>query len=98
MDYQVIFSPKAVNDLEKIVRYIAINNPEAAKRIGQQLLSKAKELSKFPLRGQIVPELNDHNLRQLILKPYRIIYRVEQSNKQISIARFWHSSRESLEL
>ena len=98
MDYQVIFSPKAVKDLEKIVRYIAINNPEAAKKIGQQLLNKAKELSNFPLRGQIVPEFNDPSLRQLILKPYRIIYRVEESKKQISIARFWHSSRKSLEL
>ncbi len=38
MDYQVILSPKAVNDLEKIVSYISINNPEAAKKIGQQLL------------------------------------------------------------
>ncbi len=98
MDYQVILSPKAVKDLEKIVRYISINNPEAAKKIGQQLLNKAKELSQFPLRGQIVPEFNDPNLRQLILKPYRIIYRVEESKKQIGIARFWHSSRESLEL
>ncbi|MGK7954724.1 MAG: type II toxin-antitoxin system RelE/ParE family toxin [Crocosphaera sp.] len=46
----------------------------------------------------MVPEFNDPNLRQLILKPYRIIYRVEESKKQIGIARFWHSSRESLEL
>ncbi|HAC63085.1 MAG TPA: type II toxin-antitoxin system RelE/ParE family toxin [Cyanothece sp. UBA12306] len=73
MDYQVIFSPKAVNDLEKIVRYISINNPEVAKTIGQQLLSKAKELSNFPLRGQIVPEFKAPNLRQLILKPYILI-------------------------
>lgn len=98
MDYQIIFSPKAVNDLEKIVRYISLNNPEVAKRIGEKLLSKARELSKLPLRGQIVPEFNDPNLRQLILKPYRIIYRVEESKKQISIARFWHTSRDNLEL
>ncbi|WP_372726719.1 type II toxin-antitoxin system RelE/ParE family toxin [Nostoc sp. TCL26-01] len=33
-----------------------------------------------------------------MLKPYRIIYRVEEDKKQISIARFWHSAQESLEL
>ncbi|MEH2434351.1 MAG: type II toxin-antitoxin system RelE/ParE family toxin [Nostoc sp.] len=37
-------------------------------------------------------------LRQLILKPYRIIYRVEEDKKQVSIARFWHASRFSPEL
>ncbi|MBN3946003.1 MAG: type II toxin-antitoxin system RelE/ParE family toxin [Nostoc sp. NMS7] len=33
-----------------------------------------------------------------ILKPYRIIYRVEEDKKQVSIARFWHASRFSPEL
>jgi hypothetical protein len=98
MDYKVIFSLKAVNDLETIVRYVALDNTEIARRLGENLLNKAKELEKFPLRGQIVPEFNQANLRQLILKPYRIIYRVEESKKQISIARFWHTAREQLKL
>lgn len=81
MDYKVIFSPKAVNDLERIVRYIALSNPETAKRLGEQLVDKAKELGRFPMRGQKVPEFNEDNIRQLILKPYRIIYRVEKEKK-----------------
>jgi toxin ParE1/3/4 len=48
MDYAVILSPKAVGDLEKIVRYIALNNPEAARKVGQKLLDKTKELSQSP--------------------------------------------------
>ncbi|MBD2491081.1 type II toxin-antitoxin system RelE/ParE family toxin [Aulosira sp. FACHB-615] len=98
MDYQVVLSPKAIGDLEAIVRYIALSNPEAARKLGQQLLEKTKELSQFPLRGQKVPEFNDSHIRQLILKPYRIIYRVEEDKQRISIARFWHSAQESLEL
>ncbi|NJM78215.1 MAG: type II toxin-antitoxin system RelE/ParE family toxin, partial [Acaryochloridaceae cyanobacterium RU_4_10] len=27
------------------------------------------------------------------IKPYRIVYRVEEDKKRISIARFWHSSQ-----
>lgn len=98
MDHQVILSQKAVRDLEAIVRYIALNNPEAAKKLGQRLLEKTKELSQFPLKGQKVAEFDDPNIRQLILRPYRIVYRVEENKKQVSIARFWHSSQESLEL
>ncbi|MEH2249690.1 type II toxin-antitoxin system RelE/ParE family toxin [Nostoc sp.] len=37
MDYQVILSPKAAGDLEIIIRYIAQDNPEAARKLGQQL-------------------------------------------------------------
>ncbi|BAT54113.1 plasmid stabilization system [Nostoc sp. NIES-3756] len=98
MDYQVILSPKAVGDLETIVRYIALTNPEAARKLGQKLIQKANELSQFPFKGQKVPEFDDANIRQLTLKPYRIVYRVEEDKKQISIARFWHSAQESLEL
>ncbi|MEO1187059.1 MAG: type II toxin-antitoxin system RelE/ParE family toxin [Cyanobacteria bacterium J06636_27] len=91
-------SPKAVGDLEAIVRYIALNNPEAARKVGQNLLNKTKELSQFPLKGQMVPEFNNSDIRQIILKPYRIVYRVEEDKKQVSVARFWHSSQENLEL
>jgi toxin ParE1/3/4 len=98
MDYQVVFSPKAVGDLEAILRYIALSNPEAARKLGQQLLEKSKELSQFPFIGQKVSEFDDPNIRQLILKPYRVVYRVEDEKKRISIARFWHSAQDNLEL
>ena len=98
MDYTVILSPKAVRDLETIVRYIALTHPEAAKKLGQKLLSKTKELSQFPFKGTRVPEFDSPNIRQVILKPYRIVYRVEEAKKRISVARFWHSSQENLEL
>jgi toxin ParE1/3/4 len=97
MDYNVILFPKAIRDLEAIVRYIALTNPEAARKLGQNLLEKTQQFSQFPFRGQKVPEFNDPNIRQLILKPYRIVYRVEEDKKQISIARFWHSVQENLE-
>ncbi|WP_442949647.1 type II toxin-antitoxin system RelE/ParE family toxin [Nostoc sp.] len=42
MDYQVILSPKSLGDLETIIRYIAQDNPEAARKIGQRLLEKTK--------------------------------------------------------
>jgi len=83
---------------EKIVRYIASYSPEAASRLGQRLLLKTRELGQFPFKGQKVPEFNDPNIRQLVLRPYRVIYRVEDDKKRVSIARFWHSSQDNIEL
>ena len=98
MDYTVTLSPKAVRDLESIIRYIALDNPEAAKKVGLNLLNKTKELSRLPFQGQKVSEFNSPDIRQVILKPYRIVYRIEGDKKRISVARFWHSSQENLEL
>jgi toxin ParE1/3/4 len=98
MDYTVILSPKAVGDLESIVRYIASNNPDAARKVGQILLNKTKELGQFPFKGQRVPEFDSSDIRQIILRPYRIVYRVEEQQQRISIARFWHSAQENLEI
>ncbi|MFM7189741.1 MAG: hypothetical protein ACKN9E_19195 [Microcystaceae cyanobacterium] len=47
MDYNVILSPQAIRDLETIVRYVSIANPELAKKLGKQLLEKNKELGFF---------------------------------------------------
>ena len=98
MDYTIILSPKAVGDLETIVRYIALNNPEAARKVGENLLDKTRELGQFPLKGQKVPEFDRLDIRQVILKPYKIVYRVEEDKKRINIARFWHSAQANLEL
>jgi toxin ParE1/3/4 len=98
MAYHVILSPKAVEDLEAIVRYVASDSPEAARNLGRQLLEKTIELGQYPLRGQKVPEFDDPNIRQLILRLYRIIYRVEEPIKRVSVARFWHTSQENLRL
>lgn len=98
MDYTVILSPKAIRDLESIVRYIALDNSEAARKVGQNLLDKTKELSQFPFQGQKMSEFNSLDIRQVILKPYRIVSRIEGNKKRVSIARFWHSSQENLEL
>ena len=98
MDYTVILSPKAVRDLEAIIRYIARDNPHAASKVGRNLLNRTKELGQFPFKGQKVPEFNDSDIRQVILKPYRIVYRVEEDKRRISVARFWHASQKSLEL
>ncbi|WP_366145970.1 MULTISPECIES: type II toxin-antitoxin system RelE/ParE family toxin [unclassified Nostoc] len=57
---------ESLGDLETIIRYIAQDNPEAARKIGQRLLEKTKELSQFPFKEQKVSEFDEANIRQLI--------------------------------
>jgi plasmid stabilization system protein ParE len=50
MDYQVIFKDSCVEDLERIVRRIAADNPIAARNLGQLIIQMAESLSFFPER------------------------------------------------
>ena len=93
MDYKVVLAPRAIDDLRDIVLYIAPDRPEAAKRLGLALIEKTKLLGKFPLAGRIVREFDDPSIRELVLEPYRIVYRVDDRAGVIGVARFWHGAR-----
>ena len=76
-----------------IVRYIAQHNSDAAARLGFELITSAENLADFPEIGRMVPEFRLPNLREIICRSYRIIYRLRRDNQQIEIVRFWHGAR-----
>lgn len=81
MDYQVVLAPRALEDLRDIVLYIAPDRPEAAKRLGLALIEKTKVLGSFPFSGRVVPEFDDRLIREVVLKPYRVVYRVDEGSR-----------------
>jgi plasmid stabilization system protein ParE len=98
MDYKILISPRAREDLKVIVRFIAQDNPNAALRLGQLLLEKALSLEDLPFRGRIVPELNAPAVRELVFKSYRIIYEVSEEARLVAVLRFWHAARGTPEI
>ena len=98
MDYQVLISPRAREDLRLIVRYISQDNPDAASRLGHFLIEKALSLQDLPLRGRVVPELNESSIREIVFRSYRIIYEVSEEKRMVAILRYWHAARGTLEI
>ena len=96
MGYEVILSPRAIEDLRDIVFYISPDRPDAARRLALALVEKTKVLESFPNAGRKVPELGDPQIRELVLHPYRIVYRVDEERKRIGVARFWHGARDAV--
>jgi len=82
-----------LSDLEIIVAYIAPHNAVAAGRLGNQLLDAALSLRTFPERGRTVPEFRRPELREIIFRSYRIIYRMNHADQSLEIVRFWHAAR-----
>src|SRR5262245_38110 len=76
MGYQVALSPSARRDLRDIVRYISLDSPERALEFGRLLINSTKRLADFPELGRVVPEFRDPSIREIVVRSYRVIYRV----------------------
>jgi plasmid stabilization system protein ParE len=93
MAFQIIWSEQARDDLQSIVLFIAQDNPPVAESFGCRLMSKVDVLAQFPQLGRVVPEENDETIREIIFRPYRIIYKILAERQIIGIARIWHGAR-----
>ena len=93
MAFKLIWSPAARDDLHDIVVFIARDNPNRAMSFGYELISETDRLQGFPELGRSVPEYRDDNIREIIFRPYRIVYRIDHERKLCEIARVWHSAR-----
>ncbi|MBW2700112.1 MAG: type II toxin-antitoxin system RelE/ParE family toxin [Deltaproteobacteria bacterium] len=60
----------------RIGRYIARDNPVAARIWVERLRQKAALATKSPKAGRIVPEYSQPELREILVRNYRIVYRV----------------------
>ena len=74
MDFKLVWTPLARDDLREIVRYIARDNPAAALRVGERILNSVEPLKSMPQMGRMVPERQDETIREIIRGNYRIIW------------------------
>ncbi len=88
---KVIWSARAVMDLEDIQAYIAQHNAPYALVFVTRLLEATRHLPEFPLSGRVMPEAQQPDIRELLFQDYRIVYRVKTA--QIEIVTVVHGSR-----
>ncbi len=73
---KVVWTRGAVEDLRDIARFIGEDNPAAARRFAAKLKRVGDSLSRFPRRGRVVPEYGRDDLRELIERNHRVVYRI----------------------
>ena len=67
---------RAEQQLFEIGRFIARDKPGAARRWVERLRRRAAEAAQHPLAGRRVPELEREDVREVVVRGYRIVYRV----------------------
>jgi toxin ParE1/3/4 len=76
---KVIWADSAIQELDAIADYIALDKPAAAHLLVQQILKAVEVLQKFLRMGSLPTELAGLPYRQLVVSPCRIFYRVEKN-------------------
>ena len=89
--YSVILSNQAIKNLTGIVEYIAADNPDAADKIGFELVNLAMSLDFMPYRGSKVKK------RLCVLKlvhgNYLLYYRVDEGKRTVQVISFRHGAK-----
>lgn len=76
----------------RATEYIAIDSPRHAQTFRREAVSASRSLCHSPLRGRFVPEVPGTANRELFVRSYRLIYRVDADN--VEILRFIHAARD----
>ena len=84
MSFSVFLTDDAARDLDDLYEYLASHDsPQKADYVLKQIESSFSRLSEFPERGTHPRELlalGIREYREILFKPYRIIYRVTGRN------------------
>ncbi len=88
---QLIWTRKAIEDIQSIRQFIAQDSPHYAQLVTQRLIAAVERLPALPQSGRIVPEINDSTVREVIQGSYRIVYRLIR--EEIHIVTVHHAAR-----
>lgn len=72
---RIVWAEPALEDLNKIAEYIALDNVAAAKRLVKTAFTAVDRLREFPDSGRRPPELSRSRYRELMVGPCRVFYR-----------------------
>ncbi len=88
----LIWSERAVTDIEDIYEYIAKDSPTYAQYQTEHIVTAVERLEQFPESGRHLPEFPHLPHREVIVGRYRVIYRYETQHKDVYLVTVVHGS------
>jgi toxin ParE1/3/4 len=85
------WSPQALRDVEAIREYIAVDSHRYADLVVSRIVGAVERLRAFPDSGRIVPERSDPQIREVIVRPFRVVYRHRAG--EVEIVTVFRASR-----
>jgi addiction module RelE/StbE family toxin len=88
---RVDWTHTAIDHLLAIYEHIAQDAPWYAQRTIDRLTRRSEQIAIFPQAGRMVPEYEAPDIREVIERPYRIIYHIKSD--QIDILAVVHGAQ-----
>ena len=92
---RIVYSPRALRDIDQAVDYVAADNPPAARRLLDHLDNVIDRLAAGELSGPQVRLRSGGRPHRWSLPPYRIYYR--RTRTTFTLLRVHHQARRSIE-
>ena len=91
MAYRVVWSPKAVEDVQAITAYICRDSPSYAAAVVQKIMEITEKLPEEATKGRLIPEIEESKVIEQFAYSYRLIYRIQ--GETVTIAAVIHGKR-----
>ncbi len=88
---KVRWTDTATGHLASIYEYIARDSARYAQRMVDRITSRSRQIARFPQLGQMVPEYQNPNLREVFEGQYRVIYEV--AAKEVHVLAVIHGAQ-----
>jgi toxin ParE1/3/4 len=80
---QIVWTQEAIDRLIEIEEYISKKGPERAINFVNYLVEQGESIKAHPKIGRVVAEIGNKSIREIIVRKYRIIYRVAEKRVEI---------------
>ena len=90
---RVTWTDAALRDVRGIHEHSTRDSRPAAEGMVRRLRTEGARLARFPELGRIVPEYDDPAFRELLVSPYRLVYRYQRNTDRVQVLMVKHGSR-----
>jgi plasmid stabilization system protein ParE len=83
--FRIVLSDGFVGKLSEQVEYIALDKPFAARKFKNDVLLLIRSLAKMPYKHRKSIYFDKSEIRDMVFKGYKIIYKIDTSRKSIMV-------------
>jgi len=91
VDYQLLYTQKALNDLAEILSNISKDDADAASRFGGSILDHIDLLTRFPRMGYAIRKRA--RVRKLVHSPILVYYQIDEKAGIVEVLHLRHAAR-----
>ncbi len=88
---KVRFTPTGERQFLQVIAHILADRPSAARRFHARATKILARLARFPESGRRLPEFPALPYREVIVRPYRFFYRVQDDT--VWVVGVWHAAQ-----